>query len=167
MINRNHSIEPVEEINELIQRPPRWITQWGMTAVTMVFLGLGMGTYFYSYPDIIKGEFILELMPRDSPSDSCLEDMSVRNSNPPEITNQWGELRCFDIQLVLLARVPVLNFEKIERGLKAILKFENYPYSKFGALNGTVVGIVERGGVHTVSCKSVLKMVSLHLVKFR
>lgn len=128
------------EENELIQRPPKWITQWGMTAVTIIFLGLGVGTYFYSYPDIIVGEFVLEKTIQNSASFRTLEDVEVPKQ-PDGIGIQAVNSFLPDNRFVVHADVPSIDFVKIEKGQKANLKFVDYPFPKFGIVSGIVVHV--------------------------
>jgi len=44
-----------EEVQEILGTPPRWIVSWGITLISMVVLILLVGSYFFKYPDIIKG----------------------------------------------------------------------------------------------------------------
>jgi multidrug resistance efflux pump len=44
-----------EEVQEILGTPPRWIVRWGIALVSMVVLVLFAGSYFFKYPDIIKG----------------------------------------------------------------------------------------------------------------
>lgn len=44
-----------EEVQEILGTPPRWIIRRGITLISLVVLVLLVGSYFFKYPDIIKG----------------------------------------------------------------------------------------------------------------
>ena len=44
-----------EEVQEILGAPPRWIIRRGITLISLVVLILISGSYFFRYPDIIKG----------------------------------------------------------------------------------------------------------------
>lgn len=44
-----------EEVQEILGTPPGWIIRRGITLISLVVLILLIGSYFFKYPDIIKG----------------------------------------------------------------------------------------------------------------
>lgn len=44
-----------EEVQEILGTPPRWIIRWGITLISLVVVVLLAGSYFFRYPDLIKG----------------------------------------------------------------------------------------------------------------
>ena len=41
-------------VQEILERPPRWIIRWGISVVFIVLAGIIVGSYFFKYPDIIN-----------------------------------------------------------------------------------------------------------------
>ena len=41
-------------VQEILERPPRWIIRWGINVVFIVLVGIIVGSYFFKYPDIIN-----------------------------------------------------------------------------------------------------------------
>jgi len=44
-----------EEVQEILGTPPSWIIRWGITLISLTVFLLLAGSYFFRYPDIIKG----------------------------------------------------------------------------------------------------------------
>lgn len=44
-----------EEVQEILGTPPGWITRRGITLISVVILVLVAGSYFFKYPDLIRG----------------------------------------------------------------------------------------------------------------
>lgn len=45
-----------EEVQEIMGRFPSWITRWGISLMTILFIGLLIGAGFFKYPDIIPAK---------------------------------------------------------------------------------------------------------------
>lgn len=48
-----------ESVQEILSRPPKWITRWGITIVFIVVVTLLVGSWFFQYPDIVSAEITL------------------------------------------------------------------------------------------------------------
>ncbi|NOQ27514.1 MAG: HlyD family efflux transporter periplasmic adaptor subunit [Bacteroidales bacterium] len=48
-----------ESVQEILSRPPKWITRWGITIVFIVVITLLVGSWFFQYPDIVSAEITL------------------------------------------------------------------------------------------------------------
>lgn len=50
----SHSEIRSEEIHDIMQRTPKWITRWGITVLFGIIVLILTGTYFIHYPDIVE-----------------------------------------------------------------------------------------------------------------
>lgn len=48
-----------EEVQEVMGQIPTWIVRWGITILFIVVLGLLVGSYFFTYPDMVETEMTL------------------------------------------------------------------------------------------------------------
>jgi multidrug efflux pump subunit AcrA (membrane-fusion protein) len=48
-----------EEVNEILGKPPGWIVRWGTAVLFMVIAITLAGSYFFSYPDIVRASLVL------------------------------------------------------------------------------------------------------------
>jgi len=48
-----------EEVQEVMGQIPAWIVRWGITILFIVVLALLVGSYFFTYPDIVETEMTL------------------------------------------------------------------------------------------------------------
>lgn len=48
-----------EEVQELLARPPRWLSRWGITVVFLLLLMILAGTWLIHYPDLLHASFKL------------------------------------------------------------------------------------------------------------
>lgn len=56
-----------EEVQEIIDRAPGWILQWGITLIFFVFTALLAVCWFIKYPDIIKASVTITTIPAPLP----------------------------------------------------------------------------------------------------
>ncbi|WP_370449602.1 MULTISPECIES: HlyD family efflux transporter periplasmic adaptor subunit [Parabacteroides] len=60
MSKENKEIElRSEEVQEVMGQIPAWIVRWGITILFIVVLALLVGSYFFTYPDIVETEMTL------------------------------------------------------------------------------------------------------------
>lgn len=60
MSKENKEIElRSEEVQEVMGQIPVWIVRWGITILFIVVLALLVGSYFFTYPDIVETEMTL------------------------------------------------------------------------------------------------------------
>lgn len=45
-----------EDVQEILNRPPKWIIRWGVSVIFIVILLLLISSFFFRYPDIITSE---------------------------------------------------------------------------------------------------------------
>lgn len=45
-----------EEVQEIMGAIPPWIIRWGITLITFIVIGVGIGSYFFRYPDKLEAE---------------------------------------------------------------------------------------------------------------
>ena len=48
-----------EAVQEILGRPPRWIIRWGITVLFLVIGVLLIGSYYFSYPEIIPAQIVI------------------------------------------------------------------------------------------------------------
>lgn len=54
-IHNNHS----EEVQELLGKIPGWIIRWGLTMVFLIFFLIILGSYFISYPEVVRAPLVI------------------------------------------------------------------------------------------------------------
>ena len=60
MSKENKEIElRSEEVQEVMGQIPAWIVRWGITILFIVVLALLVGSYFFTYPDMVETEMTL------------------------------------------------------------------------------------------------------------
>ncbi|MBU8891271.1 MAG: HlyD family efflux transporter periplasmic adaptor subunit [Bacteroidales bacterium] len=47
------------EVQEILNRPPKWIVRWGITIVFLVVMVIVTGSWFFRYPDIVTADITL------------------------------------------------------------------------------------------------------------
>ena len=48
-----------EEVQEIMEHIPRWITRWGISLILAIIVGLLIGSWFFKYPDVISSPIII------------------------------------------------------------------------------------------------------------
>ena len=76
-----------EEVQEILSRPPHALVRYGITVICSVLVLLFIGSFFFSYPDVVSG------------------DVTITTENPPvwlvaKSTGKIKELMCSDKQKV-------------------------------------------------------------------
>ena len=60
---KQEELEKIElhssEVQEILSRPPKWITRWGITIIFIVVLIIIVGSWFFKYPDVIAADIVL------------------------------------------------------------------------------------------------------------
>ena len=51
--NSLHEDRRSEEVQEIMGRMPSWLVRRGITLVAILMLVIGVGAYFFKYPDVI------------------------------------------------------------------------------------------------------------------
>ena len=100
-----------DEYQEIIQQSPRWIVRSGIFLVFGVIVLLLIGSYFFRYPEVIKANIVVSVIP---------EKQS---------------------QIVGLILLPVQFTRKVAVGQKVNIQFEDYPYREYGIIRGSVNSI--------------------------
>lgn len=101
-----------DEVQEILGRPPRWILKWGITLQFSLYILLFVGSWFYKYPKIITA------------------DISIKENNIGIENNFIGEIKILNRDT---------NLIKVGQVIK--IKFDTYPYMKFGKVVGKVKSI--------------------------
>lgn len=57
-MNKNNEIH-IEEIQEILEKPPLWLIRWGITIIALIILFVYFISAFIKYPDVVEGEVIL------------------------------------------------------------------------------------------------------------
>ncbi len=52
-----------DEVQEIIDRPPKWIVLWGVTTAFIVFVVILMASWFVKYPDVLHANVIITTLP--------------------------------------------------------------------------------------------------------
>jgi hypothetical protein len=115
--NRTDEIRS-EAVQEILSFVPHWIIRWGITVILFTVAVILAVSWFMSYPDII-------------PTRITLTTKNVMNIVP---TSQ---------EITGTVRIPVHSFDKVKCGQKVNIKFDNYPYTQYGVVNGKVISISE------------------------
>lgn len=48
-----------EEVQEIMGPMPHWILRWGIMLVSIILIGMGVGCWFFHYPDLLQTECII------------------------------------------------------------------------------------------------------------
>ena len=48
-----------EDVQEILNRPPRWIVRWGTTVILTIIVVLLAGSWFFKYPDIVNSTIVV------------------------------------------------------------------------------------------------------------
>ena len=48
-----------DDVQEILNRPPRWIVQWGTTVILSIIVMLLAGSWFFKYPDIVHSTIVV------------------------------------------------------------------------------------------------------------
>lgn len=52
-----------DEVQEIIDRPPKWIVLWGVTIAFIVFAAILITSWFVKYPDVLHANVIITTLP--------------------------------------------------------------------------------------------------------
>lgn len=111
LTEKNNPIElRSPELEEIMSRPPAWLTRWGIPVILAIIItGLVMSS-FIRYPQLVKAPVILsEILP-----------------------GTYSALPSATIHL------PVEGPCKIKAGQEVEIKFEQYPFMEYGIVKGLV-----------------------------
>jgi hypothetical protein len=96
------------ELQEIMSRPPAWLTRWGIVMILILFLtGLTL-CWFINYPDVIKSSITLDT-----------------NTN-----EQSG--------LIAMIKLPVSGPCVVKPGQEVLIQFDQYPYLEYGVVSGLI-----------------------------
>jgi len=101
-----------KEVHDLLGRIPSWIIRNGTMAVVVLWVVLIAGSWVFQYQDIIRAEVVVT-----APSDGQTNTLTT------------------------VVRLKQYLTEKVKVGQKVILKFDSYPYLKYGVVSGRVIGV--------------------------
>jgi hypothetical protein len=119
---RRHKTEiRPEELKEILGIVPPWIMRWGSLIVSVVILLLISGALWVKFPVTVRFMFRIESV--DANSAPC-------NKNP------------FQARFNL----SVTQVRQVSTGIKAVLRFDGYPYVKEGILSVVVDRIENQPG---------------------
>ncbi len=112
-INEEDTLLRLEEINETLASPPKWVFRWGISVIfIIIFICLSI-TSFIQYPNIISSRSVI--------------------MSQTDITGK--------LQFVTKVVLPIQNAFKIKIGQKVNLKIDNYPFIEYGIIPGVVKSI--------------------------
>jgi hypothetical protein len=114
--NRTDEIRS-EAVQEILSYVPHWIIRWGITVILFTVAVILTVSWFIRYPDIIQTRITL----------TTQHVNSIQGSQ--KITG-----------IILL---PAHSSRKVKCGQKVNIKFDNYPYTQYGVVNGKVISISE------------------------
>lgn len=114
------------EVQELIGYVPTSLQKWGVFVIAMFIMVLLAGSYFFQYPETLKGKIVIP----------------ASNDSTPYVSGQLY--------------LPPINFGEVKIGAKVLVFTEAYPESKYGFLTGTVnkiYGIPDASGHYMVEVR--------------
>ena len=71
-----------EEFREILGTPPRWIVQYGTTVAVFGFFVIGLFSYFFTYPDVVKAPIKIGTV--DPPASILAQQYGYLDSLAPE-----------------------------------------------------------------------------------
>ena len=95
-----------ESVQEILNRPPRWIIRWGISIFFIIITVLVLGSYLFKYPDVISADITL-----------------TKEKSPNDCTQIIGKIL-----------IPSKGSGKVKKGQNVIVTFDNYPYMEFGII---------------------------------
>ncbi len=133
-------IEKIElrtnEVQEILNRPPKWIVRWGITIVFVVVAIIIISSWFFKYPDIISARVIL----------------TTENPPAPVIAKVSGRIQSLlvvDNEMVIQGQVVGIMenpgaYESVNSLSDQIEKFElNFAEGKTYTLGKTILNLGE------------------------
>jgi hypothetical protein len=120
----------VDEIDEIISKPPNWFMSWGTAIVFFVtFLCLTMAN-FIQYPDIVNSEMtIFSQSPTATTSKPKIGQNDLTNT-VPQLTGQ--------------VRISQKDISLLKLNQEVIIKLYRYPFMEFGVLKGRIQSISDK-----------------------
>ena len=106
------------EVEEVMNEVPHWITRWGISSVFIIFVILMIVATYIEYPDTIQITGTLQ----------TVQESTFNH----EISGNYIE-----------AIVPQSDYSKVEKGSKVKIRFISFSSEKYGELTGTVYNISE------------------------
>ncbi|MFT4752191.1 MAG: hypothetical protein ACI92C_002092 [Neolewinella sp.] len=74
-----------QDMEEIINRPPSWITLYGTIFMVVCVFGLALMSYLYEYPDTVSGDLVLTTIdpprPLEAPDDFPIARLLVANED--------------------------------------------------------------------------------------
>lgn len=128
-----------DEVQQILSRPPHILVRVGIGMICSVVLLLVLGSMFFRYPDVVRGEVLITV--------NYLPVGDVLQSS--ERLSGW---HCRSPQsVVAVLRVPMAVVGKLKAGQNVNVSIAGYPYTEFGWLRATVKqGVVIAQGDYCV-----------------
>ncbi len=91
----NNNIEiRSEEVQEIMETPPKWIVRWGVVIILAVVIILLLGSFYYKYPDIINARITVVSenppIPIVARSDGKLDRIFIADNQKVEVGELLG-----------------------------------------------------------------------------
>ena len=117
-----------EAFHEIVEQSPRWMIRSGISLILGFLILMLVGSYFFSYPDIIETKITVL-----NESSIVQADTLLNNDQQAGIGNP--------ARLIGKINLSVKDARKVIPGQKVNIRLDDYPSMEYGYLEGRVMSI--------------------------